>query len=93
MTSKYKKRIGEHYVRNHLKECTIKASIHKRVYPHMLRASSITFMLNKQINPKTVQVPRTSQASLTNHDLQSAYATADETGHRTHICHQAKPNR
>jgi site-specific recombinase XerD len=51
----FQKRAGDHYVRNHVKKCAVKAGIHRRVYPHMLRASSITYMLNKQINPKTVQ--------------------------------------
>ena len=49
------KRIGEHFVRNHLKECAIECGIRKRVYPHMLRATCITHLLNKGINPLTVQ--------------------------------------
>ena len=48
-------RIGEHFIRNNLKECTIKAGINKRVYPHMLRASCITHLLNNGINPLIVQ--------------------------------------
>ncbi len=55
LVNKFGDRIGEHFVRNLVKKCAIKAGINKRVYPHMLRASSITYMLNKQINPKTVQ--------------------------------------
>jgi integrase/recombinase XerD len=55
LVNKYGVRIGGHYVRNHVKKCAVKAGITKRVYPHMLRASSITFMLNQQVNPKTVQ--------------------------------------
>ena len=50
----YGKRIGEHYIRNHLKGCAVEAGIKKRVYPHMLRASCITHLLNKGINPLTV---------------------------------------
>ena len=53
--NKYGKRIGEHFVRDNLKRCAIEAGITRRVYPHMLRASSITHMLNKGINPLTVQ--------------------------------------
>jgi len=53
--NKYEKRIGEHFIRNNLKECTIKAGITKRVYPHMLRASCITHLLNNGINPLIVQ--------------------------------------
>ena len=48
-------RIGEHFIRNHLKECTIDSGIKKRVYPHMLRAACITHLLNQGINPLTVQ--------------------------------------
>ncbi len=44
-----------HFVRNHLKECVIEAGITKNVYPHMIRASCITHLLNKGINPLTVQ--------------------------------------
>jgi integrase len=53
--NKYEKRIGEHFIRNNLKECAIKAGITKRVYPHMLRASCITHLLNNGINPLIVQ--------------------------------------
>lgn len=53
--NKYGKRIGESFVRNHLKECAIEAGITKRVYPHMLRASCITHLLNQGVNPLTVQ--------------------------------------
>ena len=55
IVNKYGKRIGEHFVRNHLKECAIEAGITKNVYPHMIRASCITHLLNKGINPLTVQ--------------------------------------
>jgi integrase/recombinase XerD len=48
-------RIGEHYVRNHLGACAVAVGITKRIYPHMLRASCITHLLNKGINPLTVQ--------------------------------------
>jgi len=49
------KRIGEHFVRNHLKKCAREVGINTRVYPHMLRASCITHLLNKGVNPFTVQ--------------------------------------
>jgi site-specific recombinase XerD len=48
-------RIGEHFVRSHLKRCAVEAGIHKRVYTHMLRASCITHLLNNGINPLIVQ--------------------------------------
>lgn len=48
-------RIGEHFVRNHLKRCAVEAGIHKRVYPHMLRASCITHLFNEGINPNSIQ--------------------------------------
>jgi len=53
--NKYGRRIGEHFVRNHFKACAKEAGISTRVYPHMLRASCITHLLNKGINPLTVQ--------------------------------------
>jgi len=49
------KRIGEHFVRNHLKKCAKEAVINTRVYPHVLRASCITHLLNQGVNPFTVQ--------------------------------------
>jgi site-specific recombinase XerD len=49
------KRIGEHFVRNHLKKCAKEARINARVYPHVLRASCITHLLNQGVNPFTVQ--------------------------------------
>lgn len=49
------KRIGEHFIRSHLKECASEAGIQKNVYPHMFRASCITHLLNKDINLLTVQ--------------------------------------
>ena len=49
------KRIGDHYVRNHLKEYAVVSGITKNVYPHMLRSSCITHLLNCGINPITVQ--------------------------------------
>ena len=51
----YGNRIGEHFLRIYLKECTIEAGIKRRVYPHMLRAACITHLLNKGVNPLTVQ--------------------------------------
>jgi site-specific recombinase XerD len=51
----FSKRIGEHFIRSHLKECASEAGIKKNVYPHMLRASCKTHLLNKGINPLTVQ--------------------------------------
>jgi len=48
-------RIGEHFVRSHLKECAVESGIKRRVYPHMLRATCITHLLNEGINPLTVQ--------------------------------------
>jgi len=53
--NKYGVRIGEHYVRNHLKMIAIETGLTKRVYPHMLRASCITHLLNQRVNPITVQ--------------------------------------
>jgi site-specific recombinase XerD len=53
--NKYGKRIGEHFIRDNLKHCAVEAGITRRVYPHMLRASSITHLLNKGVNPLTVQ--------------------------------------
>ena len=53
--NKYGKRIGEHFVRNHFKECAREAGILSRAYPHILRASCITHLLNKGVNPLTVQ--------------------------------------
>jgi len=49
------KRIGEHFIRNHLKKCAKDAGINTRVYPHVLRASCITHLLNQGVNPFTVQ--------------------------------------
>jgi len=49
-------RIGERFIRSNLKQCAVEAGITKRVYPHMLRASSITRMLNDRANPLTVQL-------------------------------------
>jgi len=54
--NKYGTRIGEHFVRGHLKECAVEAGIKSRVYPHLLRASCITHLLNEGANPYTVQV-------------------------------------
>ena len=53
--NKYGNRIGEHFVRNHFKKCAREAEISSRVYPHILRASCITHLLNKGVNPLTVQ--------------------------------------
>ena len=53
--NKHGKRIGEHFVRNHLKECAARAGIKCSVYPHMLRATCITHLLNRGVNPLTVQ--------------------------------------
>jgi len=47
---------GEHFVRGHLKECAVEGGISRRVYPHLLRASCITHLLNERVNPYTVQV-------------------------------------
>ncbi len=49
-------RIGEWTVRGYLKECGKEAGIKSRMYPHMLRASCITHLLNKGVNPLTVQL-------------------------------------
>ena len=54
--NKYGSRIGEHFVRGHLKECAVEGGISRRVYPHLLRASCITHLLNERVNPYTVQV-------------------------------------
>lgn len=48
-------RIGEHYIRDHLKECAIESGITRRVYPHIFRSSCITHLFNSGINPRTVQ--------------------------------------
>lgn len=48
-------RIGEHFIRDSLKRYAVNVGITQRVYPHMLRASCITHMLNKRINPLIVQ--------------------------------------
>ena len=53
--NKFGDRIGEHYVRHNLKMIATDVGITKRVYPHMLRASCITHLLNIGINPSTVQ--------------------------------------
>ena len=53
--SKRGKRIGEHFVRNHVKACAAEAGITTRVYPHLFKASCITHLLNEGINPKSVQ--------------------------------------
>ncbi len=53
--SRFGRRIGEHFIRNNLKRIAVEAGITKRVYPHMLRASCITHLLNKGVNPGTVQ--------------------------------------
>ena len=52
--NKFGRRIGEHFIRNHLKECAIEAGLQRNIYPHMLRASYITHILNNGINPLTV---------------------------------------
>ncbi len=49
-------RIGEWVVRGYLKKCGREAGITSRMYPHMLRASCITHLLNKGVNPLTVQL-------------------------------------
>ena len=54
--NKYGTGIGEHFVRGHLKECAVEADIKSRVYPHLLRASCITHLLNEGANPYTVQL-------------------------------------
>jgi site-specific recombinase XerD len=54
--NRYGARIGEHFVRNHLKECAVLSGIKKRVYPQMIRASCITHLLNEGVNPLTVQI-------------------------------------
>jgi len=53
--NKFGKRIGEHYVRNHIKTCAVESGITKRVYPHILRSSCITRLFNSGINLKSVQ--------------------------------------
>ena len=49
-------RIGEHFIRDSLKKYAVEVGITQRVYPHILRASCITHMLNKRINPLIVQM-------------------------------------
>jgi site-specific recombinase XerD len=51
----YDHRIGEHFIRGHFKKCAVGAGIVFRVYPHLLRASSITHLLNRGVNPFTFQ--------------------------------------
>lgn len=53
--NKFGRRIGEHFIRHNLKRCAVEAGITKRVYLRILRASCITHLLNKGINPLTVQ--------------------------------------
>jgi site-specific recombinase XerD len=48
-------RIGEHFVRDTLKRYAVAVGITHRVYPHILRASCITHLLNRGVNPRTVQ--------------------------------------
>jgi len=54
--NKYGERIGERFLRDNLKQCAVEAGITRRVYPHMLRASCITHLLNNGVNPLTVQI-------------------------------------
>lgn len=54
--TQYGLRIGKKFIRYHVKNCAVNAGITKRVYPHIFRASCITHLLNKGINPLTVQI-------------------------------------
>jgi integrase/recombinase XerD len=51
----YGERIGEKFIRTNLKQCAVEAGITQRVYPHLLRASCITYLFDKGINPQTVK--------------------------------------
>ncbi len=53
--SKRGKRIGEHFVRSHVKACAVEAGITTRVHPHRFRTSCITHLFNNHINPISIQ--------------------------------------
>ena len=55
VSKRNRKRVSRSYVRKRLKVYAVKAGIKQRVYPHILRASCITYMLNQGVNPKVVQ--------------------------------------
>jgi len=46
-------RIGEHFVRSHVKERAVEAGIATRMYPHRFRTTCITYLLNNRTNPLT----------------------------------------
>jgi len=48
-------RIGEHFVRDHVKKLAVEAGITTRMYPHRFRTTCITHLFNNHINPITIQ--------------------------------------
>jgi len=50
-----KRRIGEKFVRYQVKRSARLSGVTNRVYPHLVRATSITHLLNAGANPATVQ--------------------------------------
>ncbi|MCX6671305.1 MAG: tyrosine-type recombinase/integrase [Euryarchaeota archaeon] len=53
--SKRGRRIGEHFVRGHVKALAVEAGITTRVHPHRFRTTSITFLFNNKVNPISIQ--------------------------------------
>lgn len=52
---KRRHRVQRHYLNGMLKEAAKRAGINQRVYPHMIRATGITHLLNAGVNPVVVQ--------------------------------------
>jgi len=48
-------RIGEHFVRDHVKDLAVQAGITTRVHPHRFRTSCITHLFNNKINPEIIR--------------------------------------
>jgi len=53
--SKRGRRIGQHFVRSHVKALAVEAGITTRVHPQRFRTTSITHLLNNKVNPISVQ--------------------------------------
>jgi integrase len=53
--SKRGKRIGEHFVRNHVKACAAEAGINTQVCVRLFRTSCITHLFNERINPENIR--------------------------------------
>lgn len=49
------RRIDRRFVIYNLAKAAVEAGVRKRIYPHLLRASGITHLLNEGVNPATVQ--------------------------------------